>query len=108
MIYLDDKAPADVADYVVDMTGIVPDGFSIDTLDVEIIDSGNGESPLGLTVSDTSSRPLAGGEEKVVVLLRLAGGTPGVRYLGRMTMGDDGTSPPGECVRLFQVEVEPL
>lgn len=112
MIYLASKAPGDVVDYNLDMSEFVPAGFSIDTLSMAITDAGNTESPITLVVEDSFTQPLdhddTGGFSLAVVFW-LAGGTPGVRYQGTITMSDNqGMDPDRTYVRLFQVEVEPL
>jgi hypothetical protein len=110
MIYLREKAPADVVDYLVDMTPFVPAGFSIHTVTVEIEDAGNGESPITLTAEDVSAELLAEGAATTLgVLVWLAGGSPGVRYQGRISIADNPSNNPDPAIqRLFQVEVEPL
>jgi hypothetical protein len=110
VIYLKPKAPADVVDYLVDMTEFVHAGFSIHTVSVEIEAAGNGESPMTLTVEDVAAEPLIeGAPVSLGVLFWLAGGSPGVRYQGRISIADDPADDPDRsCERLFQVEVEPL
>lgn len=110
MIYLAEKAPADVVDYSLDMREFIPAGFSIDNADVEVTAAGNGESPLTLTAQDVVTQPLGDGDEdNVVILFWLAGGTPGVRYRGRITMSDnESSSPDRNYVRQFEVEVADL
>lgn len=110
MIYLKPKAPADVVDYLIDMTEFVHAGFSIHTVTVEIEAAGNGESPLTLTAEDVEAQALTeGAEQSLGVLFWLAGGTAGVRYQGRISVADNPSSDPDRSYeRLFQVEVEPL
>jgi hypothetical protein len=111
MIYLAEKAPADVVDYNLNMSEFVPAGFSIDnTLTVEIEDAGNGESPLALEAFDVSAQPaVEGGEDNICIVLWLRGGTAGVRYQGRIAFNDNQSSDPDRTYeRLFQVEVLPL
>lgn len=110
MIYLADKAPDDVLDYNLDMSDFIPAGFSIDTLQVEVTAAGNSESPITLESEDVSAQPLNEGDaQQTAILFWLRGGTPGVRYRGRITMSDNqSSSPDRNYVRQFEVEVKPL
>lgn len=111
MIYLAEKAPADVVDYNLNMSEFVPPTFSIDnSLTVEIEGAGNSESPITLQAFDVSAQPVAEGDEtNICILFWLRGGTPGVRYQGRISFNDNQSSDPDRTYeRLFQIEVEPL
>lgn len=111
MIYLAEKAPADVVDYNLNMSEFVPATFSIDnTLTVEIEAAGNGESPLSLEAFDVSSQPVEEGDgPRICIVFWLQGGTPGVRYQGRIAFNDNQSSNPDRAYeRLFQIEVADL
>lgn len=111
MIYLAAKAPGDVADYDLNMSEFLPDGFSIDAVSVVVDAAGNSESPITLTAIDAISQPVEVGSppQNIVILFWLTGGTPGVRYRGTITMSDNqSTDPDRETVRRFEVEVEDL
>jgi hypothetical protein len=111
MIYLTEKAPADIVDYNLNMSEFVPAGFSIDnTLTVEIEDAGNGESPLALEAFDVSAQPFSEEDtDNICIVFWLRGGTAGVRYQGRIAFNDNQSSDPDRTYeRLFQVEVLPL
>lgn len=111
MIYLAEKAPADVVDYQLDMSEFIPAGFSIDAFTVDVTAAGNSESPLALEAFDPTSQPLVeGGEQNVVIVFWLRAGTPGVRYQGKISISDNqsGGSTDRKYERLFEVEVLPL
>lgn len=108
MIYLPDKAPADLMDYSLDLGTFFPEGFSIDMIDIQIEDSGTGESPITLTVDgDPFSQPTEeNGEFDTVLVFWLNGGTKDTRYQGRITISDNESSDPDRHYeRLFQILV---
>lgn len=109
MIYLPAKAPADIVDYNLDMTQFIPDGFSIDSLTVDVTAAGNSESPLALSVVSAAPQPLVDQGNNVAILLWLSGGTSGVRYRGTIHMSDSQSGDPDRLYeRIFEVEVLPL
>lgn len=111
MIYLPEKAPADIVDHNLNMQEFVPAGFSIDnSLTVVVEDAGNGESPLSLEAFDASAQPVDEDHtNNICIVFWLRGGTAGVRYRGRIAFNDNQSSDPDRTYqRLFEVEVENL
>lgn len=110
MIYLAPKASSDTVDYQLDFIDFVPTTFNLDGVDVEIINAGNDESPIELTVTDTSLEPSPRDDTKTtVVLMWLQGGTPGTTYKGKITVSDnESVSPDRSITREFIVAVKEL
>lgn len=104
---LPDKDPEDRLDYQIDLAAFIPTTFALDSQSVEIEAAGNSESPIALTVSDVHPVPgCAGGSLNTAILFWLSGGTPGVRYTGKITASDNaGISPDRFSVHRFYIRV---
>lgn len=109
VIELPPKYSADVLDYQVDFTKLIPAPYVLDDESVEIIAAGNGEVSFDLVASHIASVvPSCGGSggRETAVLFWLQGGTPGVRYKGKITVSDNASGAPDrEINRYFYIEI---
>ncbi len=110
MIYLAPKAPADVADYLIDLVDYIPAPAELDDVEVTIITAGNGEDPIALQVESFNSvaSPIVK-DRNIAVLIWLSGGTKDVRYVGQISFSDTASTEPDRRIeREFQIEVKKL
>lgn len=112
MIYLAAKGPDEIQDYNLNFDEFIPGLFAIDSVDMFITDSGNGESPLALSVTNFVTQPETADTSDtrlICVLFWLQGGTPGVRYRGQIKITDNESAIPKRTYdREFEVEIRQL
>jgi hypothetical protein len=95
-----------VLDYLVDFSVLLDDGAQINTLEVSVEAAGNGESPPSLVVLDAEAIPLPDTGSpalNVQAYFWLSGGTPGVRYAGKIKATGEGSPAPVSVKRFYIV-----
>jgi hypothetical protein len=94
-----------VSDYLVDFTALLDAGDDIDTLAVTIDAAGNGESPPALAVVGAQPVALLPGSPALATAAAfwLSGGTPGVRYAGKIKATGEGSPAPVSVKRFYIV-----
>lgn len=100
-VYLPNKFSTDLVDYSVDFTDFVPKGFQLDEVDVEVILSGTGESPLELEVHGEPTVGTNRAGKASLCLFWLNGGTPMTRYRLKLTASDDQHTDPDRSYSVY-------
>lgn len=95
----DDKDPEANSDYVVDFLGVIALGSVLTgSPTVEIESAGNGESPVEMDATDVTlvAAPDSPGSppNHTAVSFWLTGGTPGVRYRGKIKVDSTAGGSP--------------
>lgn len=100
-VYLPNKFSSDLLDYRVDFTEFVPKTFTLDSVDVEVVDSGTGESPMELiVVGDATVGTNRAGKASLCVFW-LNNGTPKTRYRLKLTASDDQDTDPDRSYSVY-------
>lgn len=100
-VYLPNKLSSDVLDYAIDFTKYVPAGVELSTVNVEVIASGTGESPLELDVVGEAQVGTNRKGKASLCAFWLGNGTPRTRYRLELTGTDNQHADPARHYSIY-------